>query len=279
MVFPPVKRALQAIVFDMDGTLADTEEIHRQAFNRAFAEFDFDWLWAPDEYHDLLSISGGKERIRQYLLKMREHPRSTAALRQLALAVHKRKSEIYREMLVAGHVTLRPGVKRLLWAARAQNVKLAIATSSSRRNVEILLATTLGAEADSVFQAYATCDVVENQKPSPAIYQFALAELGIEPGNAIAIEDTRNGYLAAGAAGLRTLITTHRYTRDNDFRGAALVVDQLGEPDKPFRVLSGDAHDATFVDLDLLQHLLTAGESPLSAVNDSRPLRTAAAVK
>jgi len=274
-----VKRALQAIVFDMDGTLADTEEIHRQAFNRAFAEFDFGWQWSPDEYHDLLSISGGKERIRQYLVKMRERPRSTAALRQLALAVHKRKSEIYRELLANGHVSLRPGVKRLLQATRAQRIKLAIATSSSRRNVDTLLETTLGADANGLFQAFATCDVVENQKPSPAIYQYALAELGIVPEHAIAIEDTRNGFLAAGAAGLKTLITTHRYTRDNDFRGATLVLDQLGEPGLPFRVLSGDAFGATFVDLDLLERLIGAGESPQAAALDAWSLRPAAAVE
>jgi len=263
----------------MDGTLADTEEIHRLAFNRAFAEFDFGWQWSADEYHGLLSVSGGKERIRQYLVKMRIRPRSTAALRQLALAVHKRKSEIYRELLTGGHVALRPGVKRLLLAARANNIKLAIATSSSRRNVDTLLATTLGTETNGLFQAFATCDLVENQKPSPAIYQFALAELGIEPEYAIAIEDTRNGNLAACAAGLRTLITTHRYTRDNDFRGATLVVDQLGEPDKPFKVLFGDAHGATFVDLDLVQHLLTSAPLPQSEANDTWCLQAAAAVK
>jgi HAD superfamily hydrolase (TIGR01509 family) len=210
---------------------------------------------------------------------MRERPRSTAALRQLALAVHKRKSEIYRELLAAGHVTLRPGVNRLLQEAHAQNIKLAIATSSSRRNVDTLLAITLGAEANGLFRAFATCDVVEDQKPAPAIYQYALAELGIEPGYAVAIEDTRNGNLAACAAGLKTLITTHRYTRDNDFRGAALVLDQLGEPGKPFRVLSGEAYDATFVDVHLLQRLLTAGQSPQTEADDTWCLRPAAAAK
>ena len=274
-----MKRALQAIVFDMDGTLADTEEIHRLAFNRAFAEFDFGWQWSPDEYRDLLSISGGKERIRQYLVKMRERHRSTAALRQLALTVHKRKSEIYRELLTGGHVNLRPGVKRLLQEARTQNIKLAIATSSSRRNVDTLLATTLGAEARGLFQAFATCDVVEDQKPAPAIYQYALAELGIEPEHAVAIEDTRNGNLAACAAGLKTLITTHQYTRDNDFRGATLVLDQLGEPGHPFRVLSGDAHGGTLVDVDLLRRLLASEQSPQPEVNDAWCLRPAAVAK
>lgn len=274
-----MKRALQAIVFDMDGTLADTEEIHRQAFNRAFAEFDFDWQWSPAEYHDLLSISGGRERIRQYLVKMRGRPRSTAALRQLALTVHKRKSGIYRELLTGDHLNLRPGVKRLLQEARAQKIKLAIATSSSRRNVETLLATTLGAEANGLFRAFATCDVVEDQKPAPAIYQYALAELGIEPQYAVAIEDSRNGNLAACAAGLTTLITTHQYTQDNDFRGAALVLDQLGEPGLPFRVISGNAHGATFVDVSLLRRLLSAGESPQPAAADAWALRPAAVAK
>lgn len=273
------KRALQAIVFDMDGTLADTEEIHRQAFNRAFAEFGFEWQWSPEEYHDLLSISGGRERIRQYLMQKRERPRATAALRQLALSVHKRKSELYRELLVAGHVALRPGVNCLLTEARAQDLKLAIATSSSRRNVETLLATTLGANADGLFRAFATCDVVEDQKPSPAIYQYALAELGIEPGHAVAIEDTRNGNLAARAAGLKTLITTHRYTRDNDFRGASLVLDQLGEPGQPFRVLAGEAYGATFVDLDLLQRILAGAERPEPVADDNWRIRSVVAAK
>lgn len=275
-MFPAVKRALQAIVFDMDGTLADTEEIHRQAFNRAFAEFEMPWQWSPDEYHDLLAISGGRERIRRFLMQKRERPRSTAALRQLALTVHKRKSEIYRDMLRAGHVTLRPGVLRLLREARARDIRLAIATSSSRRNVDTLLETMLGSGADGLFRAFATCDVVDDQKPAPAIYQYALAELGIEPVHGVAIEDTRNGNLSARAAGLATIITTHRYTIDNEFNGAALVVDQLGEPGDPFRVLDGEALGATYVDVDLLQRILN--RSPALDSNWVAP-RSAVAAK
>lgn len=251
-----MKRALQAIVFDMDGTLADTEEIHRQAFNLAFAEFDMPWQWSPDEYHDLLATSGGRERIRKFLLTKRERPRSTAALRQLSLAVHRRKSEHYRELLRTGHVTLRPGVRRLVLEAHERGIRLAIATSSSRRNVDTLLETAFDGGGPALFRAFATCDVVDDQKPAPAIYQFALAELGIEPAHAVAIEDSRNGNLSACAAGLATIITTHRYTRDNDFGGAALVLDQLGEPGQPFQVLGGDAHGAGFVDVALLQCVL-----------------------
>ncbi len=274
-----MKRALQAIVFEMDGTLADTEEIHRLAFNRAFTEFDFGWQWSPAEYHDLLSNSGGKERIRLFLISKNESSRTRAGLRQLALTVHKRKSEIYRELLGSGHVTLRPGVERLLLEAHSQNIKLAIATSSSRRNVDTLLGATLGTKATGLFRAFATCDVVEDQKPAPALYQYALAELGIEPAHAIAIEDSRNGNLAAMAAGLDTIITTHRYTRDNDFRGAALVLDQLGEPDQPFTVIAGSAHEAKYVDLNLLQRLLAVTKSPAPAVADTWPMRPAVAIK
>lgn len=272
-----MERALQAIVFDMDGTLADTEEIHRQAFNRAFIECDVPWQWSPADYHDLLAISGGRERIRRFLMEKRERPGSRAALRQLALTIHKRKSEIYREMLCTGHVTLRPGVRRLLVEARAQNTKLAIATSSSRRNVEALLKTALGDEADGLFRALATCDVVEDQKPSPAIYEYALAELGIEPAHALAIEDSRNGNLAALAAGIVTVITTHRYTRDNDFQGAALVLDHLGEPDQPFGIISGAAHGATFVDMNLLRRLHADCADRLSVSAACRARRSALA--
>ncbi|MBI2969225.1 MAG: HAD-IA family hydrolase [Gammaproteobacteria bacterium] len=249
---------LKAIIFDMDGTLADTEEIHRQAFNLAFREFPFGWEWSPQQYRELLAISGGKERIRSYLKAGRAGADEHEVLWNLAASVHRRKSEIYRELLGNAGITLRCGVERLIAEARGNGISLGIATSSSRRNLETLLGNTLGTEAIDLFQAIVTCDLVEDKKPSPAAYQLALAEIGVPPAACIAIEDTRNGNLAALAAGVTPVITTHRYTVDNDFCGAALVVDQLGEPGRPFQVLAGDAYGAQFVDLALLQRVNAA---------------------
>ena len=250
---------LQAIIFDMDGTLADTEDIHRQAFNLSFGEFGLDWEWQPAEYHDLLAISGGKERIRNYLEKRGVLRDKKKARWKLADAIHKRKSAIYRELLGADHIRLRDGVERLISEAHRLGIDLGIATSSSRSNVETLLGATLGKESLSLFTTIVTCDVVEDKKPSPAVYQYALAELGRVCEDCVAIEDTRNGNLAARAAGLTTVITTHAYSLDNDFEGAALVVSSLGEPEWPFEVLRGDAHGAGLIDVALLDALLQAG--------------------
>lgn len=254
---------LQAIIFDVDGTLANTEEIHRQSFNEAFAEFDLDWDWSQDDYIDLLAISGGRERIRDYARAHLKPRPQIKALRKLAADIHARKSAIYRDKLNSGQIGLRPGVQRLLNEARTSGLHLAIATSTSSANVETLLANILKQAPAYYFETIVTSDIVVDKKPAPAVYQYALAELGLAPDQCIAIEDTINGNLAALAAGLKTVITTHRFTRHHDFPGASLVLDQLGERNHPFTILSGDAHGSGYVDVALLDTILT-GDSPIN---------------
>lgn len=241
----------------MDGTLADTEDIHRQAFNAAFAEFKFPFHWDQTEYKRLLTISGGRERLRQYLLIHVTSSGHAESLLQLANRLHDRKSEIYRQLLVNGHIGLRPGIRRLINEAAARGITLAIATSSSTRNVETLLKEALGKDALDLFSVIVTCDLVDEKKPSPTVYLYALNKLGLDADNCIALEDTRNGNLAALSAGLATVITTHLFTIDNDFNGAALVLDQLGEPDSPATVISGNAFGHTYVTTELLEKILS----------------------
>ena len=247
---------LQALIFDVDGTLADTEEVHRLAFNAAFERFGLDWQWPRELYAELLAVSGGRERLRYYvdahypdLLEKADYPEFIARL-------HALKTRIYAEMLVDGRVTLRPGVGRLLDEARDARIRLAIATSTALSNVRTLLDQNLPQDWESWFSVIATRDSVNEQKPSPAVYNFVLAKLGLPADRAFAIEDTYNGNQAALAAGEHTVITTHYFTRDHDFTGASLVVDHLGEPDCPFHVLQGDAHGAHEVSLQLLRRLL-----------------------
>jgi len=251
---------LKAIIFDVDGTLANTEETHRQSFNSAFEEFGLGYHWSEQEYASLLSISGGRERITAYLNARKFKSNSDLDLRDFALRIHQRKSEIYRENLVAGHVGLRNGVLRLIDEAKQNGVKLGIATATSRANVETLLQNNPGIKGLMQFDAVVTSDIVKDKKPSPAVYQFAIAELGLTPETCIAIEDTTNGNKAARAAGLKTIITTHAFTIDNDFTGASLVINQLGEPDKPFSVIAGNSFGASYVDTRLLKNLLNKQE-------------------
>ena len=240
---------LQAIIFDVDGTLADTEEIHRQAFNLAFTEFKLEWQWSPVEYHDLLAISGGRERIRRYLIDHGSAGGDPEICWGLAGTVHRRKSEIYRELLSAGDVCLRPGIERLIDEARQRRVRLGIATSSSRKNFETLLHKSLG---DDVIG-----EVSRFKRGVGDQGGLARAGIGIGAGRSVAIEDTSNGNLSALRAGLSTVITTHAFTRDSEFPGASLVINQLGEPDRPYSVIEGDARGSSWVDIDLLQDLIS----------------------
>lgn len=264
-LFGPLSSAttdLQAIIFDVDGTLADTEECHRQAFNEAFAEYGIDWHWGREEYTELLAISGGRERIRAYAEAHLLPRKSVTALRELALKIHTRKSTIYRDKLSNGHIGLRPGVLRLLKEAKLAGVHVALATSTSTFNVETLLRQALDRPIEEYFESVVTSDTVVDKKPSPAVYQYALAELGLLPTECIVIEDTASGNSAARGANLKTVITTHQFTRHHDFSGASLVIDKLGSANEPFNVLAGNSHGASYVDIRLLDTLLSGAMEP-----------------
>ena len=255
---------LKAIIFDMDGTLADTEELHRRAFNLAFREHDCSLNWSRREYRQLLSISGGRERIHHCL---QQAGVAGAGLSPLVDALHQRKSILYRQILDSARIELRPGIGRLVQECRAAGLKLAIATSSSTDNVNTLLRRTFGSACAGLFTVVVSSDLVAEKKPSPAVYLYALSKLGQKAENCIAIEDTGNGNRAALAAGISTVITTHSLTLENDFTGASLVLNHLGEPDKPFRVTAGAAYGRHCVDLALLRTIQASvvadGQFPL----------------
>ncbi|HIF52287.1 MAG TPA: HAD family hydrolase [Thiotrichaceae bacterium] len=248
---------LKGIIFDVDGTIADTEEIHRQAFNQTFDEYDINWHWSVEDYRKILFISGGKERFRKFLnedetLKIRiENPES------FVKELHKRKSEHYRSILKNGDIELRPGVIRLINEARDKGIQIGVATSSSMANLTTLFNKTLDMEPSELFNSIVTSDTVQDKKPSPAAYQCVLAGLGLEAESCVAIEDTQNGNLAALAAGLKTIITTHAYTIDNDFTGASIVANHLGEPDQPYTKSQGIDYDKSYVDIKLLNNIIS----------------------
>lgn len=235
---------LKALIFDVDGTLADTErDGHRPAFNLSFADAGLDWVWSPELYGELLEVTGGKERIRFYLERHRpDFKPSQGTLDDLIATLHRHKTQHYLELLSQGDIPLRPGVARLLDEARAAGLVLAIATTTTPENVTGLLHSTLGKEAIGWFDVIAAGDVVSAKKPAPDIFTYAMSQLGVQPEECIAIEDSSNGLVAARAAGLRTLVTVNDYTREQDLSGAVAVLDHLGDRDHPCHVLQGDRH-------------------------------------
>jgi len=245
---------IEAFIFDVDGTLADTErDGHRPAFNKAFEEFGLDWHWDVGLYGELLAVTGGKERIRYYVQDYLPAEQQPHNVEQLAAELHRLKTRHYMELVGAGALPLRPGVKRLLQEARAAGLRLAIATTTNPENVTALLSHNLGEGAESWFEVIAAGDIVPAKKPAPDIYQWALREMNLAPAQCMAFEDSRNGLLAATAAGIPTLITVNDYTAREQFDGAVAVLSDLGEPDAPFKLVSGDACGRAYVDVALVR--------------------------
>lgn len=231
--------SLKALIFDVDGTLADTERNgHRVAYNKTFREFDLDWQWSPDVYGDLLSVSGGKERMAYYLDKYRPRVPSAADSEALIRQIYARKTEVYKAMLIDGAIPLRPGVERLFNEARNAGLRLAIATTTAPSNVEYLIRSNLGDEAIGWFDIIAAGEMVPHKKPSPEIYQLVLNEMGWNANECIAFEDSYNGVLSARGADLPVIITITDYTCEDDFTAADLVLSTFGDPGHPVDVIS-----------------------------------------
>jgi HAD superfamily hydrolase (TIGR01509 family) len=257
-VTPP---ELRALLFDVDGTLAETErDGHRLAYNATFAEFGLDWVWDEATYGELLAVTGGKERLRYYLQRYRPEEAVRADLGELIAAVYAAKTTRYQQLLASGAIGLRPGVKRLIAEAREAGVSLAVTTTTSPGNVTGLLEHALASGSSEWFAVIAAGDVVPAKKPAPDIYLWALDQLGLSADECLVIEDSAVGLRAARGAGLATVITVNDYTAGEDFSGAVAVLSDLGEPDAPAQRL--DAPARLVVDLATLRTWHATALSP-----------------
>jgi len=246
--------ALKALIFDVDGTLAETEELHRRAFNKTFPEFGLDWNWDQTLYRHFLNVTGGKERIASYM-----DERGFAAddpLRARIAEMHAAKTKFYTSYVLSGELELRPGVTRLMNEAIAVDIAVTIATTTSLANVKALLETNFSAKIVDAIKIIGAGDMVENKKPAPDVYNIVVKQLGFAPDECIAFEDSRNGLLSAMVAGIPTLITPGIYTDDNDFSGAACIVSNLGEPKTPNAHIAGFGNEYSYVSIEMLQKSL-----------------------
>lgn len=245
---------LNALLFDVDGTLAETEEVHREAFNAAFAGAGLDWHWDRELYRQLLAVTGGKERIRYYLDRFNPAFQRPEPLDEFIAGLHAAKTRVYTDTVAEGRVPLRPGVRRLIEEAREAGLRLAIATTTTPANVTALLRASLDPDAEQWFEVIAAGSMVPNKKPAPDIYLYTLEKMALKPEQCLAFEDSENGLRAALAARIPTLLTESFYTTGQDFSGAALCVNNLGEPGAPCRALDG-AEVPAIVDVGFLGEL------------------------
>lgn len=251
---------LAALLFDVDGTLADTEkEGHLVAFNETFSAAGLDWYWSEELYAELLTITGGKERIQFFVESYHAQlPKQVKDSKELGIFIEKlyrEKTQRYIDILSRRDVPLRPGVQRLLTEARQAGLRLAIVTTTNYDNVTALLRYSLHPESIQWFELIAAGDIVKAKKPAADIYSYALNKLNLQPTECLAFEDSENGLNAALGANIPTIITLNVYTETQSFERALAVFNHLGEPDNPCTVIKGDVGNVTYVDVPLLKRL------------------------
>ena len=229
----PAVRA-RALVLDCDGVLADTERYgHLVAFNQMFAEFGLPVRWSVEDYKEKVRIGGGKERLASLLtpefVAAAGLPADAAGQQAAVAAWHRRKTEIYTELVASGAVPPRAGIARIVAEALAAGWPVAVASTSAEPSVRVTLERSVGMENARAVEVFAG-DIVPRKKPAPDIYLLALDSLGLPADRVVVIEDSRNGLLAATGAGVTCMITVNDFTAAEDFSEAALVVSSLGDP-------------------------------------------------
>jgi len=240
---------IKALLWDVDGTMAETErDGHRVAFNRAFEDFGLPWRWDVERYAELLAVTGGRERLLHDMRSRPDAPAVPAERDRLASEVHARKNACYAELIHSGRISLRDGVRALMDECRERGVRMGIATTTSKRNVDALLRAHLGPCWTHWFGALVCGEDVVGKKPDPEVYLKALRQLGLRPLEAVAIEDSPGGAAASCAAGVPVVVTRSVFFASATIEGAIAIGPGLGQRDGWRPALEGAASDR--IDLD-----------------------------
>ncbi len=249
---------LSAVFFDVDGTIAETEELHRRSFNESFKEFNLDWFWDKPIYKELINIGGGKERIEYHMKRAWPEMLEYKNLSKYIDSIHKVKNEIYEDYINESKIDFRPGVLRLIEELKKNYIKIALVSSSSEINVNNLLKKGLKIKPKDYFDLIAHGDLTKNKKPSPEIYEWTLEKLKLSPQSCIAIEDSPRGLESALAANIKVIITPSDLTQDEKFEGAELVISNLGEKSSPCKMISGKIEVPKLIDLKILKKIINS---------------------
>jgi HAD superfamily hydrolase (TIGR01509 family) len=258
-----------ALIFDCDGVLADTErDGHLVAFNQMWREKDVNWQWSLAQYADKVKIGGGKERMFSLgrdddFRAIYDVPDSEDEWWETVVGWHKRKSDIYKERIASGAIPGRPGVKRLAEAALDRGWTLAVCSTGALESVRAVLQHVVGEETAARFAGVFAGDMVKAKKPAPDIYNLAVEQLDLDPADCVVVEDSRNGLLAAVAAGLTCIITFNQLTQNEDFSEAAIVLSSLGEPGGEQTVVVENhttAYPSGYFSVDDLEQVLAYGK-------------------
>ena len=249
---------LSAVLFDLDGTVAETEDLHRKSFNESFREFSLDWFWDEAIYKELINIGGGKERIMYHIKKAWPEMLNYKNLSNYINSIHKVKNEIYEDYIIESKIETRTGIIRLMNGLKEKDVKIGIVSSTSEVNLMNLFKKGLKINPTKKFDLIAHGDCTKLKKPSPEIYEWALEKLQLPAEGCIAIEDSPKGLESAKGASLKTLITPSNFTKNENFKLADLVVSDLGEESKPFTNILGNDFGFNYVTVELLEKISQA---------------------
>ncbi len=249
---------LKAVLFDVDGTLSETERYgHLVAVNEAFKAVGLDWVWSPELYGELLKVTGSTERIGHYVKTFNpEYKHINEDVDALIAEIVKHKNANYKRIAESGEIPLRPGVERVLREIHGSDIRMGIATTTTPQNVDALLLGNIGGDVLDWFEVIAAGNIVPDKKPAPDVYTYALEQMNLKPEEVLAVEDSENGVRSAIAAGMPVLVTKSEYSNGHDLSGSKLIVDEWGEAGKPFNVLEGDAMGHGMISLSLMSALL-----------------------